>query len=309
MKIIKYITINLLLVFFTIFLIELFLFTKDYLSIEYEYKFNWNNYFSEMHQRYTNINRIIFKNSFRKPIIPQENSSSGLPIILLGCSFAYGEGLNEDENFSGVLSKFTKRAIYNLARGGHSQKTSLYILRENFNNTNEDILKNNNQVEYVIYTYIDNHLRRLYVNVAFSPVPDYKIVKENNNLHLKYKKNYFYKNLYLYKNLTEFIYKIKMKQDANNVFNIFCLYIKEINNEIKTKFNANGHETQLVILVYQNNGIEDWDILRKEGIIVIDINELLGFDINQDEYQLSDFHPNAKAWEVITPELIKKLNL
>ncbi len=324
-KIIKIFFINAFFIFFLLFVAELYLFTKEFIRGEnernlviisrnekYSNSFNFKEYFNRMYGKYSNIYDIqIGINSFREQSV-SDNFSDKPAIILLGCSFVYGEGLKDEELFSYLLSKYTHRNIYNLGLGGHSQKSSLYILRDYFDEINEKILKNNKNIDYVIYVYIPDHLRRLYVNVTEQRVPTYNIYKKNNQLHLKLKKpsiiNY-YTNTHLYRSLMTLKYNFEEKNNLDGLFKLFCLYITEINDEIKAKFKVKDKPTQFVVLVYKENGNENWDILREQGIKVIKINDLLGFDINTPEYKFLDGHPNPKAWEVITPEVIKELNL
>jgi lysophospholipase L1-like esterase len=50
------------------------------------------------------------------------------------------------------------------------------------------------------------------------------------------------------------------------------------------------------------------DEFEAMGIKVYNANELAGVNLIQEKYQLSkdDCHPNAKAWELIAPALVKK---
>ena len=91
-------------------------------------------------------------------------------------------------------------------------------------------------------------------------------------------------------------------------FNTYILYAKEIKKEIEKQF---GKDVKLSILVVKEFGFENWDELKSDGINIINLNEILGFDINTREYQISctNNHPNEKAWEVILPALIKELSL
>lgn len=63
---------------------------------------------------------------FREPIIGTGKES----IILSGCSFTYGLGLESDENFSGQLAKHLKKySVYNIGVNGASPREALYLLR------------------------------------------------------------------------------------------------------------------------------------------------------------------------------------
>ena len=71
-------------------------------------------------------------------------------------------------------------------------------------------------------------------------------------------------------------------------------------------------DVEFTIFVYDgdNQIREIEDILTNNGIKIVYLSELSNENFNSEKYQLiNDFHPNALAWEVITPLIIKKLNL
>ena len=323
-KILKIITVNILLIFIIFAFAELFLSTKEYMRVEKENtlrrisqgippsdNFDFQRYYNEMKHKYLNLGTLnIGLDDFRTPII--KPLSDKLPVIILGCSFAYGDKLNNDENFSGQLAKHTNRTIYNLGLGGHSHKSALYIMREYFPFINKHILKDNNQAEYVIYVYINDHLRRQYLNITHQVTIEYEPVEINNRIHLKREKInklLVCKDLSLYRALQEIWLEYQINNNFEQIFNLFCLYMTEINNEIKTKFHAKDKPTKFIILVYNEYGNEDWNRLRNQGIKVIELNKILEVDINESKYKLLDGHPNAEAWKVITPKVIEYLNL
>ncbi len=204
------------------------------------------------------------------------------------------------------MANKTNRLVYNLGLGGRSPRTSLYLLRENFKITKNEILKNNLTFEYVIYTYIPDHKRRLYVNLITNSIPYYKINKNNKLEFINY---FFLRKTYLYKSFTELLFAYKDKHNIEEVNNLFTIYMKEINDEIKSKFSyGNNKKAKFVIFVYERDDSINWDVLKKEGIIIIQASDL-GLNLDDEKYRFKDRHPNAKAWEVIVPALAKKLNL
>ena len=54
---------------------------------------------------------------------------------------------------------------------------------------------------------------------------------------------------------------------------------------------------------------EIWEELEQEGYTVIDLKKVVDVDLLDNEYLADGFHPNAKAWNVIIPQLIKELNI
>ncbi len=224
----------------------------------------------------------------------------------MGCSFTYGNGLNYNEIFSTQLSDYIHHPVYNLGLDGACIKESLYIMRhpEILN----QLVQNKNQINYVIYTFIDQHFQRLYSDMCRKPEPNF--TADKNYTYLKYKetKFSFYRSLTYYYINNYFAFSINY-----NPVKLFNLYVKELNREIKKQFKNNNKETKLVLLIYRNdnNLIEQgFDELKQNGIIVIDIKNLVKEDLTNLEYTTNDkFHPNAKAWQVIVPALAKELNL
>ena len=108
--------------------------------------------------------------------------------MLLGCSFTYGDGLEDTEAFHSVLSKDSKRTIYNLGISAGSPTEALYFLREK--EIRDDIIKIEEPIEYVIYTYIPGHEERVFND---NHVPKYKSINNDTKL-VKANTDYFFKS-------------------------------------------------------------------------------------------------------------------
>ncbi len=54
-----------------------------------------------------------------------------------------------------------------------------------------------------------------------------------------------------------------------------------------------------------------WDVLKKEGFIIINTEELLGrkFKLNSEDTVIDGYHPSEKFLNQLAPALVKKLNL
>ena len=176
-------------------------------------------------------------------------------------------------------------------------------------NTKKELLNNTNQAEYVIFTYITDHKRRLYNSVCqFRLSPNF--VHDKNYTYLKYKKQNLIMSASFGKNLIMAFAYDKYFHPQKKDSLLLMLYLKELNKEIKKNFtDSKGEKTQLIILVYDDKDKEDWSILEKEGITIIDVNKLADIHSHYDEYTLPTNHPNAKAWRDIVPALAKELHL
>lgn len=302
-KFIQIFSVNIICIIFLLFFVELSLtLIEYYTNIEPEQRnqFTLLNY---LNASYINNNYFDIQD-FRLPSGENYNTPS---IVLMGCSFTYGSLLNDDETFSYQLSKYTKKPIYNLGIRGGGPREMLYILRNK--KWLNKLTKNNNNTEYIIYTYIYDHQRRLYLNRR-SAVPSFKVTKQNHLQQINYCK--LLRRTIAIKRIQDFLFD---KFYIKNSFELFSIYIKEINEEIKRNYSYKGKPTKLVILIYDAVWDKDmWaneTLSNDENIIIIKVSDLLGKYIYEDKYYVTEdlHHPNARAWKEIIPPLTKKLNI
>ena len=234
-------------------------------------------------------------------------STNGRPIVIFGCSFAYGDGLNDNQTINYKLYKLTKRPVYNLAYRGWGAQQMLYQLK------GDGLYKKITNPEYFIYVYMFDHRRRLsqpqWYYSSGTPYLRYKI--ENGNL--KEIKPFLYKTWGLYsvryfQELYEKYVTLKPINEKNNL-KLLKAIIEESNTMTKKRY----PDSKFIVILYQdNNSIsqsekETWKDIAKSGIIVIPAEELLKDNPKSLEYKISDGHPNEKAWDIITSNLIKKI--
>lgn len=253
-------------------------------------------YFSD---KYFDINKELRKTSY------PENYSGKPPLAVMGCSFAYGLNLKDNQTFSAQLSQYTGRIVYNLGIVGTSPREILYILE------NDDIRNTliKEEPEYIIYPYISHHLKRLYTDIRFYANSPYYRLKDGKLQY--YNKNKFITSSMIYRRILE--YKQKKISD-DEAFALFCVYLKQINEEIKKHYK----NTKFVVLVYEDN-FEDilinpnhnWSPVIQNGIIVINVPEITHTNLYNPEYLVSetDIHPNSRAWATVVPAISTELNL
>ena len=133
----KIVLINIFIAILLFCLFELFFVLKNHYSQPIDYKF----YDVPINSLYRKVQGEHFSNK---------------PILLFGCSIAYGYNLDENQNFSTILSKETKRPVYNAAVTGYCPAHMLKLLKEN------RVLFNVKDPEYIIYTFIKDHKQRLF---------------------------------------------------------------------------------------------------------------------------------------------------
>ena len=251
---------------------------------------------------YQNFVKSDFKSYYPQNIVKN-------PILIMGCSFAYGYNLEEKDTLSYKLSEQTQRIVYNRAINGASVQQAILQAEDN------SLYKELSEPEYIIYVYNSEiHIPRLYlymlnswenlVNLRYE-VQNQKLVraKEKSFINKLYLYNYYvkYKNLHIDKGL----------YTEDNLDFVLMHF-----NKFKEEIQKHWTKTKYVILFYNcSESKSDFDIelmkqLQEKGFIVLNTKDLTNIALGL-EYQISeqDGHPNAKAWELIVPNLVKELNL
>ena len=242
-------------------------------------------------------------------------------ILLFGCSYAEGFGLEGRETPNYKLYKLINRQVFNFAICGAGVQHILAMLREKtfYPNYISDF-----KPEYAIYIYIPDHLERIHKNIYNSPLAI-------NGYYLNYKLNKFgeleqRRHIFPYLFLKTFIVKSLYDQmdllynDSfiHQKYKNFALF-NEILLESKKILQEHYPNLKFVILRFRfDNDYSDimelpfmWDVLESEGFIILDTEKLIGrkyvFD-SRDTIE-DKYHPSVYAWDLLIPELIKKLNL
>lgn len=239
--------------------------------------------------------------------------STNAPVLLLGCSFAWGSGLNDNEKFGYLISKYTDRLVYNMGWCAMGPEAMLFqVENEEVNNY---IKQHSAPPEYAIYVYISSHMLRMYDNKY--------ALHEFNTLRLGYnqrKGRLILNKGGFYTFLSRFAIGkcILDKYCQDKIFHtpyiesLFRKYMLQTREELQKRY----PNIKFIILKFPQQHEYDeeedytlWNQLKKDGFIVYDLKKELDFDITATEYLLPDAHPNAKAWEIITPKFIKDVNL
>ncbi len=247
------------------------------------------------------------------------------PLLVLGCSYAFGQGIDTDKIFSSQLQKKTKRKVLNVSSVGAGASECI----RNLSYMEKHNLLQDNQFEYVIYIQMYDHIYRNYdLGILASYLFD--IYKQNKNNSLKDKIKYY----------LNFSYTVKMinsKLHTENGsfewrFDYFKYKISKMNEIIKRTL----PNSKFVVLLYDditnpskespvyNNDSFSFPLDKNNypeqelsGIKFISTKDLVGDILYQEKYQIKNdktqylrpHHPNEKAWEIIVPALCKELNL
>lgn len=234
-------------------------------------------------------------------------------VILYGDSFTFGSGLSDNQTFSYKLQNYTQRLVYNRGLAGYGIQHMLYLVLNNIEIMKQD--KNFIEPEYVIYTFIEDHIHRICKSNDFFDryLMYYKYNKDKTSLvqfsdfDLLYWHSYILRSLYYnnYNSSLEYGENVIIlsDDDLNYILEHFLL----ANYNIKKAFN----NSKFVIFVYQGDYVikQIESRLKEQNIQVVYLSELSEINFQQDKYRLDEQHPTEEAWEIIVPLLAKKLEL
>ena len=283
-----------------IFILIVFDFLVFYQGLPSEIKNNalslYKSFYSPVSEKELYDKYILGKNNFYRKA--ENEDSKKRPILLFGCSFVYGHKISEDKIMSHVLAKYTNRPVYNRAKHGFGVQNMLYQLQ------NENFYKIIPQPEYIIYTYIGDHVRRLYQ-------PSIVSLKEYYDIRYSFKQGELKQNTE-----KDCILSAKIKM----LFWNKGLFINDKKNDelLKQHFLLSKKYvdkywpgSKFIIFIYLDgsnieNIIPD---LIKAGFIIIKRNDIAPFNDYDPNYSLGngDVHPNERAWDYIIPKLTERI--
>lgn len=303
-KLLRLIFINILVLFILLLILE---FTLYNFSKKIAYN---HNYYPKYFGGIKIFGYVKEKKLMRKPEGLQYKKA---PIIVFGCSFAYGNNLNDNQTFSHKLSILSKRPVYNRAFNGWGMQQILYQLKRT------DFYKEVKDPEYIIYVAIQDHFNRLF-RYQFDPrcgcdyiFLRYKHTKNGfEEIHPQFP---FLWQLYTVKYSQMFYEEKIIESDNNKRKNYDFLY--EILHECMKYKNEHYPKAKFIILMYKNEEksfLEDANLNKKltnDGFTILDTSKLTyPIVFEEKKYRETDnLHPSEKAWDIIVPALIKKLKL
>ncbi len=288
-----------------ILIINLIVLFLVFMILEYALYRNYHSYHPEIPYK---IQKFYYDNIFKayrlRPFEGVEYNKR--PILLLGCSYAYGQGLTDEQTMGHKLSEYTKRPVYNYSLPGKGLQNTIYILQKDM--LDESI----NNPEYVIYVFMSDQIRRLYSTVCLHDYTGYPVYKVQRDGTVVLKTNYYpvyrqFYTFYFFNNIYQIYFNMKFKKKHSRIINA---YFKEIHKQIQRKY----PNAKFVILMYEDNGNNfglNLQPLIDDGIEIIHTNELTDVRLLDDEYHIApnDFHPNEKAWDILVPALSQRLGL
>ena len=314
-QIFKIIIINILLIFLVFLSLDYKLYKKDNNNLPFIHMVSSLNSkeFKDHYKKIINNGYYQLGNDqssfmFRRPVKYKNNNKS---IIIFGGSFAWGARLDEHQTFHYKISKLMKRTVYNRAISAWGTQHMLYqLLQKDFYNTISE-------PEYIIYVFISNHIDRIFKyrfinmmdkdNYNYLKYNNFKdsLIEEHRLQHIPYWR--FYNEVILpfiarksaEKHGFEFLEKhlIESKRAVDSHYKNVKFVILDYETESKC-FNNYGD-------ILNEENVKK---LRNDGFIVIKTSDLTNIKLDEKYYlDKKDEHPNEKAWDLITPLLVRKL--
>ena len=229
------------------------------------------------------------------------------PILLMGCSFMYGYGLESEGNPSYLLAWLTGLPVINRSKPGYGIQHMLYQLKR------DDFYDEVREPEYCIFLFIDEHVIRLFQKATLWPEGFQYLRYKEKGGDFAEDNTIFYSlyRLYIPNRLQHMLAKHRSNADFNKNFNLIKKYFICAKNE------AGEHwkDTKFVIIVYQRDknffcDTMRWKELEDDGFQIIylkDINN--GRRATKKDCLDDGFHPNGEFWQRVIPNLVKKLDL
>ncbi|MGN0196577.1 MAG: hypothetical protein ACI4B8_01085 [Candidatus Gastranaerophilaceae bacterium] len=249
---------------------------------------------------------------------PQGENFSKRPIVITGCSIAHGVQLKDDETFGHILSAQTQRPVYNNAFWGWGLQQTLRMMQNG-----KFYERINGNPEYLFYVCIYNHRLRQYFYQDFfynsRMYVRYKLDKNGDLVYVTPKNFPFVYRFYTIKLLQKFIQDKKMA-NKSATSRLFLKTIEAVNSDMKKHF----PDCKMVVLLYSDEqNDEDNTVsptenffspaeqkeLSKNDILIINMEQICGKSFKSHENHMDRYHPNAKFWGEVVPELKKQLNL
>jgi len=314
-KIINIIFINIILVTLLLFTAEIIVWGCENIRIKISGEAHSNKLPIPFHpgvKRINSVNLNEFKNSSNGWIrMPEGLNYKNPPIVIFGCSFAYGFNLKKEQTFSYKLSHLTKRPVYNRAVAGWGFQHMLNQVRQS--GFYDDIP----EPEYAIYVMISDHFRRMYVPTFMSAsmlAEIYNLRYESINNHpvLKTPRNTFEKLIerpYLSQKLEHFYINNFLLRSTNRkeYFNFALEHLVESRNEMRKHWT----KTKYAVILYQYFPYDEefMQMLKNNSFIVISVPHDYKLNMRTPDLEQDNCHPKEKAWDILTPKIAETLKL
>lgn len=245
----------------------------------------------------------------RRVVYNQKDSEKHL--IVLGCSYTFGQGLKDEETIPFLISKNSEYfQVYNYTMAGYGAQHIIPILE---NPIEEEISQDSG---ILLYFFIEHHLNRLvrdFFSIPFTCFTPYFVEDNNNNI---VNKGAFYKEKPI---ITRFVLGLshfpKLYRAGKSLELLFRQIETPQNYEFLAKVVSKSRDVYLskfpkgkyFVVVFPGESITVKEYLEAEGISVLDLSESVDFE-KINGRQSDGYHPNEKGAAAVAEVTLEFLN-
>lgn len=222
--------------------------------------------------------------------------------IFFGCSYTFGEGVNNEETLPWLFGKKdTSFRTYNYGFGRYGPHQMLALLETN---QLQNEVKGDNG--FAVYTFINNHVNRAICDMSTFAWAAEGPCYQNENRHLVYKGSF--------RNTRPWRYTLFNILSQSNIFNYFSInipfrlsdkdfeFIAEIILAASKEYSRQFGNDNFFVLLYPGTDMRILPFLQKNGLKVLDYSSL--FRPSDAVYHIpDDVHPTAAAYKRIAKKL------
>lgn len=230
------------------------------------------------------------------------------PVVIFGCSYAYGFALNDNQTFSYKLANILKRPVYNRAVTGNGLQL-MYL-----QSLKKPLYRDVPKPDTVIYLMLNDHYRRMLGETFdirdryFYPYFAYKngelIYDEHKNPIINFfQSSYFVK--FILRNKIR--YQLQDYKQENYLTDFALAYFIKTKEQIETKYNTKIKFYVVLYDVYLHSDMLKQKLL-KNGFSVIDVQDLTKEDLYSSKYYSKEtIHPRESVWTLLTPLIAERI--
>lgn len=235
-------------------------------------------------------------------------------IMFFGCSYTFGQGVNDNETMPFYVSKFSSSTYspYNYGCIGYGPQNMLAKLQSN--DINKEIKEKKG---ILIYTFIDDHIRRVVgsmrvYNTFGKNLPYFtidkkgKLIRKCNFTSGRPVLSFLYRAIWRSQLVRYFCRNIDFKLWINESdLKLTCRILEEAYSIFRKKFNS--EDFYVIFYPHSIFGIKMIPYLEKAGIKYLDYSLLYMPD---KEFRIEgDGHPNKKAYLDLALRITKDLGI
>lgn len=261
---------------------------------------------------------LIYKQYYRtdefgRRITPEvwRDSTKDDFLMVTGCSFAFGYGLDENETLPYFLDSISGLKAYNYGVSGHGTQQTLALLESR--NLKEEIPESNG---VLIHLFIDHHMVRLIgsrrliklwaINFPYYKLEDGKAVRHGSFWTGRHLLTRFYRAISQSAILDLFDIDFPLRISDSD-FELFGAVLQESESEFKKQY-PNG---RFLVVIGPGSKLADRAVsaLNERDVPVLDLSKLLNPEDKHYQIHWTENHPNQNYYREVADTICGYLQL